>query len=120
MTRQVLVIDDDPGARTLLRALFEHYGAAVEVAQDGETGLRKLQEREYDAILLDLMMPGLDGFELVRRISPEVSQKVIVLTAMAERAMTRLDASAVWKVIRKPFDISEVIREVNEVCAVSQ
>lgn len=120
MTPKVLVIDDDPGSRTLLRALLEHHGVGVELALDGEAGWRMLRERDYDAILLDLMMPGLDGYELLRRISRETAQKVIVLTAVAERALSKLDASTVRKVLRKPFDIDELVDAVNRLCRVDQ
>lgn len=119
MSCSVLVIDDDAGVRGLLRALLERHGVGVELALDGEAGLRKVQERDYDAILLDLMMPGLDGFEVVRRLSPDVLRKVIVLTAVAERTLRQFDASVVRKVFRKPFDISELLSEVDEVCHTS-
>ncbi|HYH06565.1 MAG TPA: response regulator [Thermoanaerobaculia bacterium] len=118
MSRSVLVIDDDAGVRALLATLLGRRGVGVELARNGEVGLAKLQERDYDAILLDLMMPDLDGFEVVQRLrssAPELLQKVIVMTAVAERTLGQLDAASVRKVFRKPFDISELM---DEVCGV--
>jgi CheY-like chemotaxis protein len=119
MSCSVLVIDDDAGIRVLLRTLLERHGVGVELAQDGAAGLQKVQERNYDAILLDLMMPGLDGFDFVRRLSPEMLRKVIVVTAVAERTLRQFDETIVRKVFRKPFDISELLSEVDDVCHAS-
>ncbi|HEX2061933.1 MAG TPA: response regulator [Thermoanaerobaculia bacterium] len=115
MPRRVLVADDDAGIRTLLRALLERRGVAVELVADGDAALARIGSKTYDAILLDLMMPAANGFEIVRRLQddhPHVLDYVIVVTAAAERTLRQFDASAVRRVFRKPFDIDELVDEV--------
>ena len=64
----LLLIEDSERLRRSLTAGLKRAGYAVDCAADGEDGLWKAQEREYDAILLDLMLPGIDGLEILRRL----------------------------------------------------
>jgi two-component system response regulator MprA len=67
--RRVLVIDDEDTVRTALRASIETFdGFEVETAEDGEIGLEMIAASRYDAVLVDLMMPVLDGFEVLRQL----------------------------------------------------
>lgn len=108
-------MDDDAGIRVLLQKLLERRGVAVELAGDGDTALTRIAAKSYDAILLDLMMPAANGFEIVERLQheqPNVLRDVIVVTAAADRTLRQFDTSAVRRVFRKPFDINELIDEV--------
>lgn len=111
----VLVVDDDAAIRTLVRALLERQGIVVDAVGDGASALRLLQSIQYDAIVLDLMLPGTNGFEVVRHlknVSPEVLDRVIVVTAAADRTLTDFDSAVVRKMLRKPFDIDDLVSEV--------
>jgi DNA-binding response OmpR family regulator len=113
---RLLVIDDDVAIQRLLGVVFRRHSFVVEHAFDGQAGLRELRTSVPDAVLLDLMMPGLNGFEVVRelkRIAPELLARTIVLTAASESTLRNFDdANAIRRLIRKPFDLSELVREV--------
>ena len=70
---RVLVIEDEVGMARLLKRALEEEGHAVDIARDGPDGLWMATENSYAAIVLDVMLPGLDGFELCRRLRPAVS-----------------------------------------------
>jgi CheY-like chemotaxis protein len=115
----VLVIDDDEAIQTLMRVLLERMGFRVDIAGDGKAALQKLSEFRYSAILLDLMMPKVNGFEVVRHLralQPEVLRRVVIFTAASEVTLKDFDARLVHRVIRKPFDIQTVVNAVSE-CA---
>jgi CheY-like chemotaxis protein len=81
----LLLVEDDADARETTRMLLEHHGASVVTAKSGREGLRRLQMIHPDAIVCDILMPGMDGFEFVRalRASPRwVDLPVIALTAL--------------------------------------
>ncbi|MEI7615039.1 MAG: response regulator, partial [Betaproteobacteria bacterium] len=78
---RVLVVDDEPDLlASLLQALRED-GYAADGAADGEEGLYKAQNYDYDAILLDVMLPGIDGWELLQRLRKTKKTAVLMLTA---------------------------------------
>jgi CheY-like chemotaxis protein len=87
----VLVIDDEPDARVLLREMLEEFDVRVLEAGDGEEGLRLAHEHEPDLITLDLRMPDVDGWEVVRRLQAdsEASDIPIVVVSIAGRASQR-------------------------------
>jgi signal transduction histidine kinase/CheY-like chemotaxis protein len=84
----ILVIEDDPGAVRLLRAYLEGEGYRVEVATDGETGIAAAQAHAPDAIILDVLLPGIDGWEVLRRLKGDPALRnlpVVVVTVVDER-----------------------------------
>ena len=108
-------MDDDFGIQLLIRRLLERENIHVDTADDGAAALRQLHVRHYDALVLDLMLRGTNGFELIRHLAltrPEVLERTVVVTAAANRTLGAFDAGAVRKVLRKPFDIDEFVREV--------
>ena len=115
--RQVLVVDDDQALRTLFIALLERNGFAVDVASDGRGAFEQISRKTYSVILLDLMMPDVSGFELLERLSrdsPALLSRVIIMTGAARRAIQALDLSHVWGLIRKPFDIDDLVKSVSD------
>jgi DNA-binding response OmpR family regulator len=112
----VLVVDDDDGIQTLMRALLVRREVNVDSASDGDAALRKLRECSYDSIVLDLMLPKVNGFEVVRDLkarAPELLKRTIVVTAVSNLALRDFkDSELVRRVMRKPFDINEFIDEV--------
>jgi DNA-binding response OmpR family regulator len=116
----VLVVDDDGAIRSLLRTLLKRTNADVECVPDGSDALARLKSRAYSVVILDLMLPTVDGFEVLQQVSesmPELLKRIIVLTAVSQSSLKHLHhEKAVWKVMRKPFDIDELLRSV-EACA---
>ncbi|MEO8216278.1 MAG: response regulator [Acidobacteriota bacterium] len=114
--QQALVVDDDPQIRRLLERILSRDHFAVEEASDGVEALEKIEQHSFDVILLDLMMPRMDGFEVVRRLqsmAPELTRRTIVITAFPEKAYEAL--GKICKVVSKPFDIM-LLRQVVEDC----
>lgn len=113
---RVLIVDDDAGIRTLMKAILLRRPAVVDCVADGDSALSILLEHEYDAIVLDLMLPNTTGFEVLRRlkaISPELLPRTIVVTAVSSKALRDFDdGRLVRRVLRKPFDIHEFVSEV--------
>ncbi|MBA7623183.1 MAG: response regulator [Calditrichaeota bacterium] len=116
-TGHVLVVDDEEKNRELLRDLLEEQGHRVTEAENGEQALQKVKENPLDVILLDVMMPGLDGFEVCRRLKgdPETAPiPVLLVTALTERSdrLTGIEAGA-NDFISKPVDTQDVIFRVR-------
>ena len=84
----VLVVDDDEANRTLLRDPLETHGYEIVEAENGERALQKVEQRPPDAILLDVMMPQMDGFEVCRRLKKDPRTAhipILIVTALSER-----------------------------------
>lgn len=111
----LLVVGDDPGISRLLDTVLRRHGFTVETARDGAAGMAKLRSGEYAAVLLDLMLPVVSGFEIVehlRSASPAMLRKTIVITAVSRAVLSEFDRSQIFALIRKPFDLAEVVGEV--------
>ncbi len=110
-----LVVDDDDAIRRLISRILIREGVKVEPARDGVEAIEKIAERRFDIILLDLMMPRMNGFEVLGHLKkhhPELLRTVVVLTAVADNVLSALDAD-VFQTIRKPFDIQLLIGAVE-------
>ncbi len=83
-SRQILIIDDDKKFVRLLQDYLRSFGFELHAAHDGLEGVRKLSEGHFDALILDLMLPGIDGIEVLRRLGPERQVPVLMLTARGE------------------------------------
>src|SRR5512140_3144134 len=107
---RVLVIEDEPDLLgSVVQALRED-GYAVDGAADGEDGLYKAENYEYDAVVLDIMLPGMDGWEVLRRLRQQKKTPVLMLTARdAVRDRVRGLNSGADDYLVKPFDISELL-----------
>ena len=108
---RVLVADDDPSIRQLLGTIVRREGLPVDLAANGEDAIALLKKHEYSAILLDLMMPRIDGFgviEHLRQNPPPHKPVVLVITAYADQKFKEVNPEIVAGVIRKPFEVSEV------------
>ena len=109
--RQVLIVDDDPEVRKLITAALAPHGIVVHAASDGEEALSCLRENAYAVILLDLLMPKLDGFGVLDALQSEGMQSppvVLVLTGADRATVERLDAQRIHGIVRKPFDAQEL------------
>ncbi|HKO57857.1 MAG TPA: response regulator [Thermoanaerobaculia bacterium] len=104
---RVLVVDDEPAIRALVAKIVERAGLSVDVARDGAEAIAKLEAERYAVMVIDLMMPVVDGYGVVEYLRNRGGLKpaIIVITAGDSAAIRRLDGSMVHSVIRKPFDI---------------
>ena len=116
---RVLVVDDEHALRRLLRLYLENEGYTVLEADNGLDGLSLLRRGGIDVALVDVMLPGLDGFELVRRIRAESNVPIILLTARGEEThrVAGLEIGADDYVV-KPFSAPEVVARVLGLSAV--
>jgi DNA-binding response OmpR family regulator len=110
----VLVVDDEYSLRRLLRTYLENEGFAVVEADNGLDALSILRLGNIDVALVDVMLPGLDGFEVVRRIRQESTIPIILLTARGEETnrVVGLEVGADDYVV-KPFSAPEVVARVR-------
>ena len=106
---RILVVEDEPDLRRLLEQALREEGYAVDAAEDGPTGLYKAIEWDYDAIVLDLMLPGLSGWEILHRLRAEKKVPVLILTARdgVPDRVRGLDTGADDYLI-KPFALAEL------------
>ncbi len=116
MSGKVLIVEDDRRIANWVKVYFERAGFSAEMTHDGESGLNLARELAPDLVILDLMLPRLDGVELCRILRRESDVPIIMLTAReapAER-ITGLDSGADDYII-KPFDPEEVIARAEAV-----
>ena len=78
---KILIVEDEEAIADLEKDYLELSGFEVEVANDGETGLKKALENDYDLFILDLMLPGVDGFEICRQVRDEKNTPIIMVSA---------------------------------------
>jgi len=114
--RKILVVDDEERMVRFIRLNLEHDGFLVSEAFDGKTALQKLREEAPDLVLLDVMMPGLDGFEVLQMIREVSKIPVLMLTAKGEEddRVRGLELGA-DDYITKPFSPRELVSRVKAV-----
>ncbi len=114
---KILVVDDNSDAVTILTAILKKGGYTVSIARDGEEALRKATEKRPALILLDLMMPKLDGFEVCRRIRDDPALRdtiIFFLSAKGDRSSkTEAIILGVSEYIIKPFTPREILEKVQ-------
>ena len=116
LSSKILVVDDDPNVVELIRLYLERDGHGVLIANDGVAGLELAREELPDLIVLDLMMPRMDGMEVCRTLRAESSVPVVMLTAMVEEddRLAGLDLGA-DDYVTKPFSPRELAARVRAV-----
>ncbi len=114
MSETILVVEDDRRIRDLLRRGLVFEGYEVITAEDGETALRAIRDRLPDAVILDLMLPGIDGLEVCRRLRSVSNLPILVLTARdtVPDRVTGLDAGADDYMV-KPFAFDELLARLR-------
>jgi two-component system, chemotaxis family, chemotaxis protein CheY len=112
----ILVVEDDLAIRRLVKMVLTRAGYNVEVASDGVEAVLKLGLSDYDAIILDLMMPNLDGFSLMNTMAvsdPERMKRIIVTSAASPAVIKERMSGKPFAVLPKPFDIHTLIEHVR-------
>ena len=104
---RVLVVDDETAIRALIAKIVQRAGFTVETARDGAEAIEKLRESSFSVMVIDLMMPVVTGYDVIKHVreSDIRNLAVIVITAGDTAAIRRLDPGLVHTVLRKPFDI---------------
>jgi two-component system response regulator CpxR len=112
----VLLVDDDTELAALMQEFFAQRGFRLETAYDGARGLARALDGKFDLLLLDVMMPGLDGFEMLRHFRRRSQTPVIMLTARTEQRdrIAGLDAGA-DDYLPKPFSPDELLARIRAV-----
>ncbi len=116
--RRVLIVDDEPNIVLSLEFLLRQQGYEVSVARDGEAALAAAEQQRLDLVVLDVMLPGLDGFEVCRRLRerPELAGlKILLLTARGrevERVRGMEEGADAY--VRKPFSTRQLMKTVAE------
>lgn len=116
MSKRILVVDDEPSVRRVLRMSLEYYGHTVETASDGSEALSKLAQTAYDGVLLDFAMPGgIDGLAVlqhIRRRHPALP--VVMMTGgPANDVVTPALAAGARSCLLKPFGMVELHHAVE-------
>ena len=104
---RILVVDDEPAIRALVARIAQRAGFDVEVARDGAEAIAKLDATRFGVVILDLMMPNVDGYGVIDHVRSSGGQHpaIILVSAADNAAVRRVDGEIVHSVIRKPFDI---------------
>lgn len=121
-SKQVIYFEDEPDMVELVRIILGREGYQVEGMVEGQAGLSAVQETQPDIVLLDLMMPDMDGWEIFRRLKSDEKTKdipVIVITAKAQSIdkVLGLEIAKVDDYISKPFTPADLVSRVGKVLA---
>lgn len=114
--KSILVVEDDPAIRRLVTMVLQRAGYNVDIAADGLEAVLKLGLHEYDVIILDLMLPHVDGFTFLETLgqhAPENLHKVIVTSAASPALIRERLQSVPFAVLPKPFDLGELLAKVK-------
>lgn len=118
MASEVLVVDDDVDIRESLLELLELEGYSVRGAANGREALEQLRRRRASVILLDLMMPVMDGFEFRQEQlgDPELSEIPVVLVSAGGRCEQAAKELAALGCVKKPLDVAALLRVIRSAC----
>jgi DNA-binding response OmpR family regulator len=117
--QRILIVDDDPDVHRLLTKALEHTGRYLESAFDGLEGLKKFEDGHWDLVITDVIMDGMDGMELLKRVRsmrPETPVVVMTVDSTAEKIVSAIRSNA-FSWFRKPFAAQEVRTMVESALA---
>lgn len=111
--KSILVVDDDNSIRGLVAALLTREGYQVKTANGGREALEKLDTDKFDVVVLDLMMPDVNGHDVLARLKREKSKRcVVIMSAASEVQMTNLDPDLIVASVKKPFNVDDMLQAV--------
>jgi chemosensory pili system protein ChpA (sensor histidine kinase/response regulator) len=115
--KRALVVDDDDPIRTMLSKIIERQDFDVDTARDGVEAIEKLDADDYSVLLLDLMMPRVDGYGVLQHLKathPELLDCTIIASAVPESEIFKRFDMPVFRVHAKPFDVARLIADVRK------
>ena len=115
--KRALVVDDDDPIRAMLAKVVERQNLAVDTARDGAEAIQRLDANEYSVILLDLMMPRVDGYGVLKHMHAHHPEKLgctIIASAVPETEILKRFNLPVYRIHAKPFDLSKLIADIKE------
>lgn len=116
---RALVVDDDETIRMMLAKIVERLEFEVDTARDGREAIEKIDREGYEVILLDLMMPQVDGYEVLRHMQSsdgDSLSRTIVASAVPKSEILREVSVPVYKIHTKPFDLDALMKDI-QTCA---
>jgi DNA-binding response OmpR family regulator len=114
---RALVVEDDPAIRRLVEKLLQRRGIVIDAAHDGRQAIEKIAAGNFSVVILDLMLPEVNGYEVIAYIkSRGLPLPVVVVSAVSQQALSRLDRDIVKLVISKPFDVTEFTDGIAALC----
>lgn len=112
-SRRALIVEDDPAIRKLVEKLLARQKIEVDTAPDGRHAIDKLRTVAYSVLILDLMVPEVNGFEIIEFVkNNHIDVPIAVVSAVSQNALTKLDLDVVKLVIAKPFDVDEFTKAI--------
>ena len=114
--KRALVVDDDDPIRTMLAKVVERQNLRVDTARDGEEAIERIDQDGYDVILLDLMMPKVDGYGVLKHLQehhPEKLRCTIIASAVPESEILKQFEVPVYRIHAKPFDMARLIADIQ-------
>lgn len=120
-TARILIVDDEPSITEFVSYAMQKEGYETDVASDGETALKLLEEKHYDLFVLDIMLPGVDGYDLCRRIRAKMDTPILFLSARDSELnkVVGLELGA-DDYLAKPFGVRELIARTRALLRRSQ
>ena len=117
MNKKILIVEDDPGIQLSLKDEFESEGYDVLAANDGEIGFNMILDKEPDLVILDIMLPGLDGYEVCKRLRSEGNNTPVIMLTVKDKEIDKvlgLEFGA-DDYVTKPFSLRELLARVKSV-----
>ncbi|HEX9163858.1 MAG TPA: response regulator [Thermoanaerobaculia bacterium] len=114
--KRALVVDDDEPIRSMLAKIVERHDLEVDTARDGAEAIERIEGDAYDVVVLDLMMPKVDGFAVLSYMKehhPEALTSTIIASAIPPAEIFRRFDGAVYRVHSKPFDLPRLIADIE-------
>jgi two-component system response regulator VanR len=115
--KRALIVDDDDPIRVMLAKVIERQNLSVDTARDGIEAIDRLDQNDYDVVLLDLMMPRLDGYGVLRHLEahhPSMLSCTIIASAVPESEVLRRFDVPVFSIHAKPFDMPKLLAEIRQ------
>lgn len=116
MSKKILVVDDDADVRNLLKMRLEVLGYSIAVAADGSEGLSKAESEKPDLIILDIMMPEMDGYTFVREIKANESLRQTPIVILTSRTGMKdlFEIEGVHDYVTKPYEPEDLVTTVKK------
>jgi DNA-binding response OmpR family regulator len=115
--KRALVVDDDDPIRTMLAKVVERQDLAVDTARDGVEAIDRIDQNGYALIVLDMMMPRVDGYGVLEHLQahhPEKLRCTIIASAVPESEILKQFGVPVFRIHAKPFDMARLIADIRE------